>query len=254
MAMVPTNSTLITRGRVFISSFAQQLRVSQRAAIEFFLVLITLTVADPTSASLQIGAAICFLGGVFRFWSAGFGYRGGQHLLLGPYRFLRHPYYLGTMLVLIGLAVASRHVVSVLAALGVIVVVFRKRMIEDDKRLSAALGPIYDEYRQRVPALVPMFFGFEPASPAHWTQITANSSQSEQTSRTHFNWHAALLGGRRRELDALVLVLLAFGLMIILVKWWPVDERLWYRIGIGILGFLVVLVRYTYYRGVGRSS
>ncbi|HEX7192030.1 MAG TPA: isoprenylcysteine carboxylmethyltransferase family protein [Thermoanaerobaculia bacterium] len=73
----------------------------------------------------------------------------------GPYRWVRHPGYLGSLLCLNGVAVASGNWMVFVASMIATSAAYAYRIKVEDEMLSAAFGPSYDEYRRRVPALIP---------------------------------------------------------------------------------------------------
>jgi protein-S-isoprenylcysteine O-methyltransferase len=75
----------------------------------------------------------------------------------GPYRWIRHPGYLGSLLCLNGIALASGNLITLLASLAATAAAYRYRIRVEDEMLIAALGPPYAEYRRQVRALFPSF-------------------------------------------------------------------------------------------------
>jgi len=73
----------------------------------------------------------------------------------GPYCWMRHPGYLGSLLALNGVALASGNWVTLLASLIATIAVYRYRIAVEDEMLVAALGEPYAMYRREVPALIP---------------------------------------------------------------------------------------------------
>jgi protein-S-isoprenylcysteine O-methyltransferase len=73
----------------------------------------------------------------------------------GPYRWVRHPGYLGSLLCLNGVALASGNWVTLVASIIATSAAYAHRIRVEDEMLVAAFGPSYDEYRRRVPALMP---------------------------------------------------------------------------------------------------
>ncbi|MEJ2207503.1 MAG: isoprenylcysteine carboxylmethyltransferase family protein, partial [Anaerolineae bacterium] len=68
----------------------------------------------------------------------------------GLYGIVRHPQYLGYVLLACGFALLSQHWLAlVLAAVGV--AAFYRQAIEEEKECLARFGPAYGRYRQRVP-------------------------------------------------------------------------------------------------------
>ncbi len=73
----------------------------------------------------------------------------------GPYRWVRHPGYLGSLLCLNGIALASGNVITLLASLVATSAAYTYRIKIEDEMLVAALGATYAEYRTQVRALLP---------------------------------------------------------------------------------------------------
>jgi len=75
----------------------------------------------------------------------------------GPYRWVRHPGYLGSLLCLNGIALASGNSVTLLASLLATWGAYSYRIRIEDAMLVAAFGHLYGEYRRQVRALMPSF-------------------------------------------------------------------------------------------------
>jgi protein-S-isoprenylcysteine O-methyltransferase len=73
----------------------------------------------------------------------------------GPYRWIRHPGYLGSLLSLNGIALASGNWITLLASLAATSAAYGYRIRVEDRMLTAALGAPYAEYRRQVSALLP---------------------------------------------------------------------------------------------------
>jgi protein-S-isoprenylcysteine O-methyltransferase len=73
----------------------------------------------------------------------------------GPYRWVRHPGYLGSLLCLNGIALASGNYVTVIASLFATSVAYTYRIMVEDEMLVASLGADYVAYRREVAALFP---------------------------------------------------------------------------------------------------
>lgn len=73
----------------------------------------------------------------------------------GPYRFVRHPGYFGSLLCLNGIALATGNAVVFLASVLATFVAYAYRVRVEDKMLVAAFGPAYESYRRDVNAVVP---------------------------------------------------------------------------------------------------
>jgi protein-S-isoprenylcysteine O-methyltransferase Ste14 len=73
----------------------------------------------------------------------------------GPYRFVRHPGYLGSLLCLNGIAMASGDLLTVMASLGATTAAYAYRIRVEDAMLVARFGASYQSYCGTVGALMP---------------------------------------------------------------------------------------------------
>jgi protein-S-isoprenylcysteine O-methyltransferase Ste14 len=73
----------------------------------------------------------------------------------GPYRWVRHPGYLGSLLCFAGVALASANLIVLIASIAATFAAYSYRIKVEDQMLIAALGPPYAEYRKHVGALLP---------------------------------------------------------------------------------------------------
>ena len=112
-----------------------------------------------------VGIAVATLGLLLRLWSVlTLRDRYSRTLLVhqdhviersGPYRWVRHPGYLGSLLVFNGVALASGNWVTFLVSFAVILSAYIYRIKAEDEMLVAQLGFPYAEYRRQVRALIP---------------------------------------------------------------------------------------------------
>jgi protein-S-isoprenylcysteine O-methyltransferase Ste14 len=73
----------------------------------------------------------------------------------GPYRFVRHPSYVGVLVLSVGLGLAMANVVALLAIPGLRLVGYVRRIRVEEEALSSALGERYAAYAQGRARLVP---------------------------------------------------------------------------------------------------
>jgi protein-S-isoprenylcysteine O-methyltransferase Ste14 len=74
----------------------------------------------------------------------------------GPYRFIRHPGYLGSLLTLNGIALASGDLLTLTASLVVTSAAYAYRIRVEDAMLVGRFGATYQRYRAEVGALIPV--------------------------------------------------------------------------------------------------
>lgn len=73
----------------------------------------------------------------------------------GPYRFTRHPYYIGAILVGIGLYLQLNYVLAILMLPVIIFMIYV--MKKEDNFLEQKFGQTYLEYKQKV-GIFPWFY------------------------------------------------------------------------------------------------
>lgn len=73
----------------------------------------------------------------------------------GPYRLVRHPGYLGSLLCLNGFALATGNAFVFAASIVATFAAYAYRIRVEDAMLTTAFGPAYEDYRREVNAVVP---------------------------------------------------------------------------------------------------
>src|SRR5258708_5863322 len=80
----------------------------------------------------------------------------GQELMRrGPYRFVRHPGYLGSLVLWTGVGLAGANAVSLAITLVALAIAYGRRILHEEAMLLEAFGDRYREYRREVAALIP---------------------------------------------------------------------------------------------------
>jgi protein-S-isoprenylcysteine O-methyltransferase Ste14 len=107
---------------------------------------IALWLARPTPRSLAWGTAIAGAGEALRVWAAGHLEKGREVTSSGPYRWMRHPLYVGSSLMGAGLAVASARV-EVAALIALYLATFlTAAMRTEEAFLRSRFGHAYGRY------------------------------------------------------------------------------------------------------------
>lgn len=76
----------------------------------------------------------------------------------GPYRLVRHPGYLGSLLTLNGIALATGNAAVLVASLMITFAAYAYRIRVEDALLVATFGDAYDAYRREVRGLIPFLW------------------------------------------------------------------------------------------------
>jgi protein-S-isoprenylcysteine O-methyltransferase Ste14 len=125
-----------------------------RVPIGFVLAAIVLWLARPTPQSVVIGGLITVPGELLRLWAAGHIDKGREVTRSGPYRWVRHPLYLGSTVMGVGFAVAAARLVPALMVGTYLVVAFGVAIRTEEAALGARFGGEYAAYRAGVSAPV----------------------------------------------------------------------------------------------------
>jgi protein-S-isoprenylcysteine O-methyltransferase Ste14 len=114
-----------------------------------------LATGEFTRASLRAGAPLLLAGGLLALASVRALGRGRALVARGPYRWIRHPYFLGILIMLVGAIVAMRSLPALILfypALRVTLVRARR----EEHNLALRFGDAYHEYQQRVAFILPL--------------------------------------------------------------------------------------------------
>ena len=135
----------------------------RRVPLGFVAAAAVLVLARPTPASWQAGLAVALAGEAIRVWAAGHLEKGREVTRSGPYRFTRHPLYLGSAVMAVGIVIASRSTLA--AAIGIIYMAatVAAAIRTEEAFLRRTFGAAYDDYRAARGAPMPRRFSFARA-------------------------------------------------------------------------------------------
>ncbi len=134
-----------------------------RVSLGFLLAFAVVWLATPTRESLAIGAAIAWFGEALRVWAAGHLEKSTEVTRSGPYRYTRHPLYLGSSLIGAGLAVAANHLVLGALILLYLATTLTAAMRSEEAHLRDKFGDAYDAYTEQRAAPMPRAFSWARA-------------------------------------------------------------------------------------------
>jgi protein-S-isoprenylcysteine O-methyltransferase Ste14 len=106
-----------------------------------------MVLARPTVSSLLVGGAIAVVGEAIRVWASGHIEKGREVTRSGPYRFVRHPLYLGSAIIGIGFMIAARNVWVALLVSAYLATTLLSAMRSEEAALDAKFGGEYSAYR-----------------------------------------------------------------------------------------------------------
>ncbi len=119
-----------------------------RVRLGFLSAVLALWLAKPTPRSLAAGALVAIVGEAIRIWAAGHLEKGREVTVSGPYRFTRHPLYLGSAIIGAGFAIASDSVLVWLLIVLYLTATITSAIRSEEDHLTDKFGSAYPEYRE----------------------------------------------------------------------------------------------------------
>ena len=138
-----------------------------RFILGYSIAIASFFLAHTTKQSLIIGAVIVLLGESIRLWANGYvGHRKvnqtqgsgptiGQLITAGPYAFVRHPLYFGTLIIGAGFCVIVGSPWLALVTFIFFIAVYHHKMAEEEETIRHEWGETFDRYQRAVPQWFP---------------------------------------------------------------------------------------------------
>ncbi|MEO6212789.1 MAG: isoprenylcysteine carboxylmethyltransferase family protein [Vicinamibacterales bacterium] len=118
-----------------------------RVPLGFMFGIVALWLAHPTRRTLIVGGLIALAGEGVRIWAAGHLEKAREVTITGPYRLTRHPLYVGSTLIGVGLAVAAADGVVAAIVIAYLAVTLTAAIRTEEAHLTEKFGSAYPEYR-----------------------------------------------------------------------------------------------------------
>jgi protein-S-isoprenylcysteine O-methyltransferase Ste14 len=114
-----------------------------------------LATGEFTRSSLRAGALLLLVGGLLALASVRALGRGRELVTHGPYRWVRHPYYLGILVMLVGAVVAMRSLPALILFYPAVRVTLA-RARREEHNLGLRFGDAYHKYQEQVAFMLPL--------------------------------------------------------------------------------------------------
>jgi protein-S-isoprenylcysteine O-methyltransferase Ste14 len=118
----------------------------RRVSLGFITSILAAVLAQPTWASWRYGLIVAVAGEAIRVWAAGHLEKSREVTRSGPYRWMRHPLYVGSSLMAAGIVIASHSVVLAIVAGIYMVVTLTAAVRTEEAYLRRTFGDAYDRY------------------------------------------------------------------------------------------------------------
>lgn len=119
----------------------------RRVPLGFICAAIALWLARPSPRSLAVGSVVAAVGELLRIWAAGHLEKAREVTVSGPYRFTRHPLYVGSSLIGAGIAIASASPIVFVLTAGYLIITLSAAISTEEKHLTEKFGGAYPAYR-----------------------------------------------------------------------------------------------------------
>lgn len=126
--------------------------------------------ARPTPATLAAGAVVAVAGELVRIWAAGHLEKGREVTSSGPYRWMPHPLYVGSVLMGAGLAIAARSSVVLVVVVLYLGLTIPAAIRTEEALLRRKFGEAYEAYRR----------GRAPHDPRHFSLARARRNREHR--------------------------------------------------------------------------
>ncbi len=119
------------------------------------LALLALLLARPAPIANLAGGALVLAGLALRGWAAGYLAKGAALCTDGPYRYLRHPLYLGSLLAALGFCIMANVLWAWLVVLPPFLALYTWQTLAEERTLRRLYPDAYPRYAAQVPMLLP---------------------------------------------------------------------------------------------------
>lgn len=140
-------------------------RVVARARVPagFAVAIVVIVCAAPTWRSWAAGLVVALCGEGIRIWAAGHLEKGREVTRSGPYRWMRHPLYMGSGAIAAGVIVASASLLVAVVGALYMVITIGAAVRTEEAFLRAAFGDTYERYARSEGEPMPRAFSAERA-------------------------------------------------------------------------------------------
>jgi protein-S-isoprenylcysteine O-methyltransferase Ste14 len=136
----------MTRPALPSSSFALRWLARWRVPLGFLFAAIVFWLARPTRTSLVLGIPVALTGEAIRVWAAGHLEKSREVTVSGPYRWIRHPLYVGSTVIGLGLGIAAAHPGVALLIAAYLAATITSAVRTEEAYLRERFGAAYSRY------------------------------------------------------------------------------------------------------------
>lgn len=154
-----------------LTKYIRALRYHE-ASRQWFAVLFVLLVSwlgQPHPELLYAGLALILLGEAIRMWASGHVKKNKILATDGPYAFVRHPLYVGNILLVAGFALASSLWWSPILMIALLLFYYPTAISYEDAKLHDYFGEQWENWSRNIHALIPSFSNKAGSTSSQWS-------------------------------------------------------------------------------------
>ncbi|MGD8803859.1 MAG: isoprenylcysteine carboxylmethyltransferase family protein [Gammaproteobacteria bacterium] len=142
------------------------------ASRQWFAVLFVPLVSyfgQPTRGMLIAGGAVALIGTLIRLWASGHVKKNKVLATDGPYAYVRHPLYVGNILILLGFSIASNLWWAYALMVFLILFYYPPAISYEDAKLNRLFGEEWQNWSKNIHALIPTFTSKAGSTSSEWS-------------------------------------------------------------------------------------
>lgn len=128
---------------------------SARQGLGILLAIVFSVLSQPRAPWLYAAAPVILAGIGVRVWASGHIKKNAVLATDGPYAYVRHPLYVGNILILSGFVIASGLWWTLIVALVFFLMFYPTAIEYEDRKLSGLFGSQWEQWRKETRALIP---------------------------------------------------------------------------------------------------
>jgi protein-S-isoprenylcysteine O-methyltransferase Ste14 len=131
-----------------------------RFAILYPFTVFVVIFANCNDESIRFGIWFILAGLFMRIWANGYAIKLEKLTTSGPYAFVRHPLYLGTLFLVFGSIIILRIYYIGMLLVSIIIVIYNRTIKKEEQMLKNRFKHLYISYMNKVPTIVPTIFPY----------------------------------------------------------------------------------------------
>ena len=154
-----------------LNKFIRPLRYHEASRQWFAVVFVPLVsyFGQPTREMLIAGGVVALIGTLIRLWASGHVKKNKVLATDGPYAYVRHPLYVGNILILLGFSMASNLWWAYALMVFLILFYYPPAISYEDAKLNRLFGEEWQNWSRNIHALIPTFTNKAGSTSSEWS-------------------------------------------------------------------------------------